>query len=64
MDQTLTFHFILTPLPVCPMSDSQHLLRVTEGDESSMLRVIVDGGGCSGFQYKFDLDREIKADDR
>ncbi|GIY07090.1 iron-sulfur cluster assembly 2 homolog, mitochondrial [Caerostris darwini] len=27
------------------------------------LRITIDGGGCSGFQYKFDLDSELKTDD-
>jgi iron-sulfur cluster assembly accessory protein len=29
----------------------------------TMLRVSVEGGGCSGFQYKFDVERERAADD-
>ena len=29
----------------------------------TMLRVSVEGGGCSGFQYKFDMDREKASDD-
>ena len=33
----------------------------TESD-GAMLRVSVEGGGCSGFQYKFDVERS-KADD-
>ena len=29
----------------------------------AMLRVSVEGGGCSGFQYKFDVEREKAEDD-
>jgi iron-sulfur cluster assembly accessory protein len=29
----------------------------------TMLRVSVEGGGCSGFQYKFDIDRTQEQDD-
>jgi iron-sulfur cluster assembly accessory protein len=34
----------------------------TEPD-GTMLRVSVEGGGCSGFQYKFDMEREKAEDD-
>ncbi|HEY5167232.1 MAG TPA: iron-sulfur cluster insertion protein ErpA [Pseudolabrys sp.] len=29
----------------------------------SMLRVSVEGGGCSGFSYKFDIERAQASDD-
>src|SRR5450756_1746222 len=29
----------------------------------TMLRVSVEGGGCSGFQYKFDMERAKTSDD-
>ena len=37
-------------------------LAETEG-RPVMLRVAVDGGGCSGFQYRFDLVETAEADD-
>ena len=32
--------------------------------EKSYLRISVEGGGCSGFSYKFDLDDTSNPDDR
>src|SRR5476651_395481 len=37
------------------------ILKV-EGD-GAMLRISVEGGGCSGFQYKFDIERAQADDD-
>ncbi len=31
--------------------------------EPAVLRVSVEGGGCSGFQYKFDIQRTAEAED-
>ena len=40
-------------------------LNALSGEEGRpvMLRVAVDGGGCSGFQYRFDLVERAEADD-
>ena len=38
-------------------------LRAREGDPELKLRVSVNGGGCSGFQYAFAFDNRQKPDD-
>lgn len=38
-------------------------LILDEGDFSLNLRVYITGGGCSGFQYGFTFDQEIREDD-
>eukprot|EP00075_Anas_platyrhynchos_P024292 XP_027313545.1 iron-sulfur cluster assembly 2 homolog, mitochondrial [Anas platyrhynchos] len=40
----------------------KRLLEIAEGSE--FLRLQVEGGGCSGFQYKFSLDTVVNPDDR
>ena len=40
-----------------------HKLTAEKQDDSLFLRVFVDAGGCSGFQYQFELDSNLDDDD-
>ncbi len=43
---------------------AKRIAEIISGEpESTMLRVSVEGGGCSGFQYKFDLTHTREPDD-
>jgi len=39
------------------------LIAQRQGDPSLKLRLSVDGGGCSGFQYRFGLEQAANPDD-
>ena len=53
-----------SPCPPLRLSESaaRHIVRIVaaESNPALMVRLAVMGGGCSGFQYKFDFD--TKAD--
>eukprot|EP01032_Pedospumella_encystans_P033938 gene33938-38358_t len=38
-------------------------LQEKSNDTSLQLRVLVDGGGCSGFQYRFEMQPEATEED-
>ena len=45
-------------------SAASRILKILAGEPNgTALRVSVSGGGCSGFQYGFDLDRTRTEDD-
>jgi len=44
-------------------SAARRLQRVLGGDAGAALRISVKGGGCSGFQYAFDIEKDRAADD-
>src|SRR3954466_980321 len=44
-------------------SAARRIGEILKSEPGAMLRVSVEGGGCSGFQYKFDIERAKAADD-
>ena len=43
---------------------AKRIVQLVDADQAaSLFRVSVEGGGCSGFQYRFELASETSADD-
>ena len=53
---------MLTLPPTVTKRAFERLAEIGAADQGKALRVAVEGGGCSGFQYQIDLD-EPKEDD-
>ena len=51
------------PVSISPRAAERIASILAKEPEGAMLRVAVEGGGCSGFQYKFDIVRERENDD-
>ena len=52
-----------TPLILTPSAAERIGAIATRQNKPAILRLSVEGGGCSGFQYKFDLADDAEADD-
>ncbi len=51
------------PLILTPSAAKRIALIASKQSRPAILRLAVEGGGCSGFQYKFDLADTPDADD-
>lgn len=49
-------------LTVTPRA-AKRIREITADDSGSAFRVAVNGGGCSGFQYEFNIVKDRNADD-
>ena len=51
------------PLTLTPAAASRVAAIASKQDTPAMLRLSVEGGGCSGFQYKFEMANAVDDDD-
>jgi len=52
-----------TAVTLSPSAAARVAAIAAKQAKPAILRLSVEGGGCSGFQYKFDLASDVAADD-
>ena len=62
MTETAVSNESALPLSISA-SAARRLNKVLGGDAAAALRISVKGGGCSGFQYAFDIEKNRAEDD-
>lgn len=50
-------------IQVSPTAELKILEILSSEEPNSRLRIFVEGGGCSGFQYGFTIDKDTSDDD-
>ena len=64
MNSALTYQDIAPPLQFSSAAANKvRRLIEEEGNDALKLRVYIQGGGCSGFQYGFEFDEQRGEDD-
>jgi iron-sulfur cluster insertion protein len=53
----------MTPIALTQSAAARVALIAQKQGKPAILRLSIDGGGCSGFQYRFGLADSIEADD-
>jgi iron-sulfur cluster assembly accessory protein len=53
----------MSDIALSPSAASRVAAIAARQDKPAILRLSVDGGGCAGFQYKFELAEAVATDD-
>ncbi len=53
----------ISPIALTPAAAARVAAIAQRTGKPAILRLAIDGGGCAGFQYRFDLAERVESDD-